>query len=77
MVAFSTRDRPIENIALPEDRLDAPPNIGKLLVIVDLLRENMLSEAQTETIRQLRAGILALAEQKSAIQYVKVATFKD
>jgi hypothetical protein len=37
----------------------------------------MLNEAQTETLHQLRAGILALAERESIIQDVKVPTFND
>jgi len=41
---------------------------------VDSLREGTLNEAQAETVRQLRAGILALAEEESTIQDVKVPT---
>jgi hypothetical protein len=51
--------------------------MGQLLALIDSLREGTLNEAQTETIRQLRAGILALAEREISIQDVKVPTFND
>ncbi len=61
-------------MALPEDARAEPPGVGQLLALVDSLHEGTLNEAQTETIRQLRAGILALAERESIIQDVKVPT---
>jgi integrase len=64
-------------MALPEDALSEPPGMGQLLALIDSLREGTLNQAQTETIRQLRAGILALAEKESTIQDVKVPTFND
>ncbi len=45
---------------------------GQLLALVDSLREGALNAAQVEVVRQLRTGILALAEQQNAIQDVKV-----
>lgn len=51
--------------------------MGQLLAQVDSLREGTLNEAQTEKFRQLRAGILALAERESIIQDVKVPTIND
>jgi hypothetical protein len=41
------------------------------------LHEGMLNPAQTEMIRQLRSGILALAVRESTSQDVKVPTFND
>jgi len=41
---------------------------------MDFLREGTVYEAQANTMRQLRARMLALAERKSTIQYVKVPT---
>jgi hypothetical protein len=50
---------------------------GDALALVDSLREGTLNEAQTETVRQLRTGILALAEWESIIQDVKVQSLGD
>jgi hypothetical protein len=55
---------------LPEDARIEPPGMGQLLALVDSLDEGSLNETQTETIRQLRAGILALTERESNIQDV-------
>jgi hypothetical protein len=59
-------------LALPEDALAEPPGTGLLLALVDSLREGTLNETQAATVRQLRAGILALSERQNAIQDVKV-----
>jgi hypothetical protein len=59
---------------LPEDCLSQPPGIGQFLALVDSLHEGTLNETQTETIRQLSAGILALTERENIIQDVKVPT---
>jgi site-specific recombinase XerD len=61
-------------MALPEDALAEPPGTGQLLALIDSLREGTLNQAQTETVRRLRTGILALAERENAIQDVKVLT---
>ena len=61
-------------LSLPEDALAEPPGAGLLLAMVDSLREGTLNQAQAETVRQLRAGILALAERENAIHVVKVPT---
>ena len=53
-------------MALPEDATAEPPNSGQLLALVDTLRNGTLNEAQQETVRVLRAGIVALAERGSA-----------
>jgi site-specific recombinase XerD len=63
-----------KRLSLPGDRLSQPPRLGQLLAMVDSLRQGTLNEAQTETIRQLRVGILALAEKEGTIQDVKVPT---
>ena len=61
-------------LALPEDARAAPPGTGQLLALVDSLRQGTLNDAQSETVRQLRSGILALAERENIIQDVKVPT---
>jgi hypothetical protein len=43
-----------------------PPTSGQLLALVDALRSGTLNEAQQETVRTLRAGIVDLAERGSA-----------
>jgi hypothetical protein len=45
--------------------------------LIDSLREGTLNQVQAETIRQLRAGILAFSEQQSTIQDVKVPTHSN
>jgi len=61
-------------LTLPEDARAEPPGTGQLLALVDSLRRGTLNDAQTETIRQLRAGILALAKRENNFQDVKVPT---
>jgi integrase len=48
---------------LQEANADSPPTAGRLLALVDALRDGTLNENQRETIQALRDGILALAEQ--------------
>jgi integrase/recombinase XerD len=49
-------------LALEENVAASPPCAGELLALVDSLRSGTLNEAQLETVRTLRAGIVALAE---------------
>jgi integrase len=49
-------------LALEESAATTPPFSGQLIALVDSLRDGTLNEAQLETVRTLRAGILALAE---------------
>ena len=49
-------------LALEEDVAVPLPGAGQLLALVDSLRTGTLGEAQAETVRVLRAGILTLAE---------------
>ncbi len=42
------------------------PDSGQLLALVDALRSGTLNESQQETVRVLRAGIVALAERSTA-----------
>jgi len=58
--------------ALPEDRRAAPLEIGQLIALVDSLRAGALNASQNEAVRQLRAGIVALAEREKLDQVVKV-----
>ena len=51
-------------MALTESTEDPPPTGGQLLALVDALRAGTLTEAQRETVRVLRAGILALVERE-------------
>jgi hypothetical protein len=53
-------------LMLPEDEMAEPLNSGQLLALVDTLRNGTLNEAQQETVRVLRAGILMLTERGSA-----------
>ena len=57
---------------LPEDRLSAAPGIGQLSALVDSLHTGTLNAVQNEAVRQLRAGIVALAEKEFVIHNVKV-----
>ena len=59
-------------MALPEDRLSQPPALGQLVALVDSLHTGTLNSAQTEVLRLLRAGLLALAEEPTNIGDVKV-----
>ena len=59
-------------LTLPEDARAEPPGTGQLLALVNSLHQGTLNEIQTEAIRRLRAGILALTERESAFQDVKV-----
>jgi integrase len=49
-------------MALPEDAVVEPPSSGQLLALVDALRSGTLNESQQETVRALRAGLVARAE---------------
>lgn len=61
-------------MALPDDTLAEPPGAGQHLALVDSLRQGTFNEAHGEKMRQLRAGILALAEREGTIQDVKDPT---
>ena len=54
-----------QRLALPEDRISVPPALGQLIALVDSLRTGALNAAQNEAVRQLRAGITALATKES------------
>lgn len=53
-------------LLLPEDAQAEPLTSGQLLALIDALRSGTLNEAQQETVRVLRAGIVALAEHTSS-----------
>jgi hypothetical protein len=59
-------------LALPEDRISAPLALGQLIALVDSLRTGALNAVQSEAVRQLRAGIAALAEREKLDLVVKV-----
>ena len=61
-----------KRLAMPEDRLSAAPGIGQLIALVDSLHTGTLNAVQNEAVRQLRAGIVALAEKEFVIHNVKV-----
>jgi hypothetical protein len=48
--------------ALPEDNPTPPSDPAQLLALVDSLREGTLNQAQLETVRALRAGLLLLTK---------------
>jgi integrase len=52
-------------------QVEAQPNVGKLLALVDSLRGGTLNESQTETLHLLRAGLLALAESEGTMELLK------
>jgi hypothetical protein len=52
-------------LKLPEDAVAEPLTSGQLLALVDTLRNGTLNESQQETVRALRAGLLALTESNS------------
>jgi integrase len=52
-----------KRMALEEDGQASPPSYGELIALVDSLSTGTLNEAQYETVRVLRAGLQALAEQ--------------
>ena len=55
-----------QQMALTDDARNEPPDSGQLLALVDALRSGTLNESQQETVRALRAGLLALTESRSA-----------
>jgi integrase/recombinase XerD len=57
-------------LALPEDRLAPPPSLGQLVALVDRLQQGTLDERQAQAVRELRRGLLLLAD--TTIQDVKV-----
>ena len=59
-------------LALPEDRFATPLEIGRLIALVDSLCIGALNAVQSEAVRQLRAGIAALAERENTPQVVNV-----
>jgi site-specific recombinase XerD len=66
-----------KQLSLPEDRLSQPVGIGQLLAMVDAIRQGTLTEAQSEMIRELRAGLMTLADQADIIHVVKVQASLD
>jgi len=61
-----------QRLSLPEDRLAAPPEVGQLIALVDSLRAGALNAVQSEAVRQLRAGMMALAERENATKVVNI-----
>jgi len=60
-----------QKLALPEDRLSQTPSIGRLLAMVDALRQGTLNETQIILVRQLRHGLMTLAEHEICMEDVK------
>ena len=56
---------------LPEDQVQHQPSHGELISLVDSLRTGTLNEAQQETVRKLRAGLMTLAD-KEVLQETRV-----
>ena len=59
-------------LALPEDRIAKPPPIGQMIALADSLQTGTLNAVQLETVRSLRAGLMALAERDESIHDGKV-----
>jgi len=66
-----------KRLALPEDKLAQPANIGQLLAMVDALHQGTLNESQINLVQQLRAGLMTLTERENFIDDVKVLTPVD
>jgi integrase len=49
-------------------RVEASPNVGKLLALVDSLRSGTLNESQLQQVQRLRTGLVALAESEGQTQ---------
>ena len=60
------RDSNASKYSVPEVPASIPPG-GQLLALVDALRSGTLNDSQTETMRALRAGVLALVERESVL----------
>jgi integrase len=54
-----------QQLSLSGDAKIDLPDSGQLLALVDALRNGTLNESQQETVRALRAGILAMTESRS------------
>jgi integrase len=57
-------------LALPEDALAAPPSHGELLALIDSLRGGTLNDTQTNAVRRIRIGVMALAEHAAKAQSI-------
>ena len=66
-----------QRLGMPEDRIAAPLEIGQLIALVDSLRTGALNASQNEAVRQLRAGMVALAEKGGAAEAVNVLPFNQ
>ncbi len=64
---YSAMNRVERQLALPEDQLAEPPSLGQLLALVDALRRDSLSPAQSEIVRSLREGLSTLAEKEMSV----------
>lgn len=56
-----------QRLGLAEDRLTAPRSLAELLMLVDSLQREALSEAQSAAVRSLRSGLLLLAERENSV----------
>ena len=55
------------HLALQEGADWPAPSVGQLLALVDSLQAGTLSDAQRETVRELRTGLLDVAERTVAL----------
>jgi hypothetical protein len=74
---YQAMTRVERRLAMPEDRLAAPPSTGQLLALVDALSRGALNPNQMEAVRALQSGLLALSELEKALQDVKVPASVD
>jgi site-specific recombinase XerD len=74
---YQAMSRVEKRLAMPEDRLAAPPSTGQLLALVDALSRGALNPNQMEAVRALQSGLLALSELEKAVQDVKVPASAD
>ena len=66
-------DQVERHLALQEDAGRPAPSIGQLLALVDSLQAGTLNDTQRETVRELRMGLLALAERKADLLHNRTA----
>jgi hypothetical protein len=59
---YSAMHKVERQLALSEDQMKEPPQIGELIALADALRNGSLNPAQTEIARALREGLGLLGD---------------
>ena len=69
---YSAMDRVERQLALPDDFVKPVPSIGELIALTDALHRVTLSPTQTEIVRALRSGLVALAGQVAKVEELTI-----